>query len=412
MFCPECGTQIPDDSVFCPECGTNLMSGQPVPAPGGGPQPVPGPAPVYGQTSRTPSGDKKPPILPIAAAVLAALALLLVVLAILKPWKTKEPAETASTEESVQETPAAEPAPEQEDGRSSENASAPETPAASPAPTQTPTPTATPTPTPSPTAAPTVTPAPIIFDGQTPAAPTDGVSGSIDGVIYFADVYEYLTLRTADSTSAPAIALLPAWTDMVILEYGASPMVKVQTVYSGTSMVGYVNKDYIAAQGSTAKRAGRTAPESSTIWYADVEEFLTLRSAASTSASALGYVEPLGAMREIEWSGKMVKVVSLDSGITGWVNSDYIVSDPSRATRVHYSGYSDIGELYYVKANEFITLRERASTSGAEILKIPTGEPVRVHDWTNSTFCYVSYSPHGSEDTYYGYVMRSYLRRP
>ncbi|MGC9167900.1 MAG: DUF2116 family Zn-ribbon domain-containing protein [Desulfurella sp.] len=24
MFCPNCGTQIPDDSKFCPSCGTRF----------------------------------------------------------------------------------------------------------------------------------------------------------------------------------------------------------------------------------------------------------------------------------------------------------------------------------------------------------------------------------------------------
>lgn len=24
MFCPECGKEIPDDSVFCPECGARI----------------------------------------------------------------------------------------------------------------------------------------------------------------------------------------------------------------------------------------------------------------------------------------------------------------------------------------------------------------------------------------------------
>ncbi len=28
MYCPKCGTQLPDDAVFCIKCGTNLATAQ------------------------------------------------------------------------------------------------------------------------------------------------------------------------------------------------------------------------------------------------------------------------------------------------------------------------------------------------------------------------------------------------
>lgn len=41
MFCPNCGTQIPDESKFCPSCGAPLGRSQQVQTPASSPEPVP-----------------------------------------------------------------------------------------------------------------------------------------------------------------------------------------------------------------------------------------------------------------------------------------------------------------------------------------------------------------------------------
>ena len=61
MFCPYCGTQLPDGSAFCGHCGKPLTaqaSPQPTPQPpvGGGPAPVP----PSGGVSGAPKPPKKP----------------------------------------------------------------------------------------------------------------------------------------------------------------------------------------------------------------------------------------------------------------------------------------------------------------------------------------------------------------
>ena len=232
--------------------------------------------------------------------------------------------------------------------------------------------------------------------------------------MYYADVYEYLTLRSAASTSASALALLPAFTEMYYIEDAADPMVKVQ-VAGGSGLIGYVNQDYITRMGSPAVRASRgsllasdaglQSSSSDVIYYADVYESLTLRSAASTSASAVGYVEPFGAMRALEHKVGMVRVVSLATGETGWVNSDYIVLDPALCVRAGANSTSstDFGS-YRVNANEFITLRDYPSTSGRQIERILTGHYVTVLEKTSSTFWKVR-----AESGNVGYVMCSYL---
>ncbi len=46
MFCPNCGTQLPDSTKFCPNCGAQLAQAQPAPQPEQAPaQPMPQPEP-------------------------------------------------------------------------------------------------------------------------------------------------------------------------------------------------------------------------------------------------------------------------------------------------------------------------------------------------------------------------------
>ena len=167
------------------------------------------------------------------------------------------------------------------------------------------------------------TPTPLdIPESETSASPQ-----SVDGIIYEADVYESLTLRTQPSTSAEAICLLPAYTQMWIIENTNDTMVKIVTLEN--NLTGYVNKNYITPQGAVMQRAGKSQPQTSsnmTVCYANVEEFLTLRNAPSTSAEAIDYLPPYTAMYVLEWSGKMAKVVVVETGQTGYVNGDYIIT--------------------------------------------------------------------------------------
>lgn len=167
------------------------------------------------------------------------------------------------------------------------------------------------------------TPTPL----EIPQSQDAAVPQSVDGIIYQADVYESLTLRTQPSTSAEAICLLPAYTEMYIIERTNDTMVKIITVEN--NLTGYVNKNYITPKGAIMERAGKSQPQSyssSSVYYANVDEFLTLRNAPSTSAEAIDYLPPYTAMYVLEWSGKMAKVIVVETGQTGYVNGDYIIT--------------------------------------------------------------------------------------
>ncbi|ACV21286.1 Predicted membrane protein [Slackia heliotrinireducens] len=99
MFCPHCGTQLPDGSAFCANCGSQLNAA---------PNPAPAPMPGYGGAVAQPTGSfdiKK--FLPIIIAV-AAVALLLILFLVIRPFGgsgnanlrklvTMEPEEIAQT---------------------------------------------------------------------------------------------------------------------------------------------------------------------------------------------------------------------------------------------------------------------------------------------------------------------------
>ena len=288
-----------------------------------------------------------------------------------------------------------------------------------PTPTLTPTPSMTPTPTPTPSMTPTPTPTPTPVPEETPqvldrnAAAAGGKISSVDNVVYIADVYEYLTLRDAPSTGAKAICLLPPYSAMYITEYTNNTMVKVVTVDNGYA--GYVNRNYITPQGSATVRAGKSrtpAVSSDTVYYADVYDYLTLRSAASTSAGELDRLPPYTAMYVHSWTNGMAYVTVADSGATGYVNADYISSNPNAMVRAGKSssgsapvhGFS-VGDYCYADVNEYLTLRNAPSTSAGELNRLPDGTRLLILELTNSTMMKVRVESTGEV----GYVNRNYV---
>ena len=277
-------------------------------------------------------------------------------------------------------------------------------------PTPSPTPSLTPTPTPTPTPVPEESPK--VLDQN--AAAADGKASSVDNVVYIADVYEYLTLRDAPSTSAKAICLLPPYSTMYITEYTNNTMVRVVTVDNGYA--GYVNRNYITPQGSATVRAGKSktpAVTSDTLYYADVYDYLTLRNAASTSAGELDRLPPYTAMYVHSWTNGMAYVTVVDSGATGYVNADYISSNPNAMVRAGKSssgsapvhGFS-VGDYCYADVNEYLTLRNAPSTSAGELNRLPDGTKLLILELTNSTMMKVRVVSTGEV----GYVNRDYVK--
>lgn len=251
----------------------------------------------------------------------------------------------------------------------------------------------------------------VILNEEQVAEDTDSSKiTSIDGTIYQADVYEYLTLRESPSTSAPAVCLLPLYTKVQIIEDSNSTMVKVATM--DTQITGYVNKEYLTPEGAMLQRAGKKQDTYSnmTIYYADVYETMTLRNAASTDAATVAYLEPYTAMYIIGKANGMANVHVVDSGLEGWVNPEYLSSDVNSFVRAGKSNESAAdtfvkGQICYAAVNEFLTLRDAPDTSGNAITTLKTGTQMEVLEVVNDEYCQVKVSETGEM----GYVMSAYL---
>ena len=148
--------------------------------------------------------------------------------------------------------------------------------------------------------------------------------------IYYADVYDYLTLRNDASTSAGEIDRLLPFTAMYVHDW-ANGMAYVTVVDTGQQ--GWVNASYITDDPNNTVRAGKSQSSSATghgfsvgnYCFADVNEYLTLRDAPSTSAGEIARLPDDTMMVILELTNDtMMKVQVVSTGQVGYVNRNYV----------------------------------------------------------------------------------------
>lgn len=130
-----------------------------------------------------------------------------------------------------------------------------------------------------------------------------------------------------------------------------------------------------------------------TYFVVNCKEWITLRSAPSTSASALERI-PLGqAVGYIEDAGNGFYKINYD-GVVGYAAASYLSTNKPTSTR---------RKAKVVNCKEWITLRQTPSTSAASLARIPLGS-------------YVSYISNASDGFYCieyngmrGYALQAYL---
>ena len=148
--------------------------------------------------------------------------------------------------------------------------------------------------------------------------------------IYYADVYDYLTLRNDASTSAGEIDRLLPFTAMYAHDW-AHGMAYVTVVDTGQQ--GWVNASYITDDPNKTVRAGKSKSASATghgfsvgnYCFADVNEYLTLRNGPSTSAAEITRLPDDTMLIILELTNDtMMKVVVVSTGQVGYVNRNYV----------------------------------------------------------------------------------------
>ncbi len=146
-------------------------------------------------------------------------------------------------------------------------------------------------------------------------------------------------------------------------------------------------------------RAASSGSQAGSVWYADCEEYITLRAEPSTSAQALTTIPRGGQMTYVSPAGDFTCVEY--QGQRGYVLTSYIkpVSGSAAVSPGNYGGE------WTADCDEYLTLRASASTGAAELDTIPSGGAVELIGWQGA-FALVDY------DGGRGWALAVYLSRP
>ena len=146
-----------------------------------------------------------------------------------------------------------------------------------------------------------------------------------DRTIYYADVYDYLTLRQSASTDATEIGRLSAYSSMYVLE-NKNGMAEVYALDTGET--GYVNADYITPNPYAFTRAGKTEASSAitqnTRYSLLCDEYVTLRDAPSTSGVEIRKVYKNEYVYYVEAGNSEFTKVQTENGDVGYIMSKYL----------------------------------------------------------------------------------------
>lgn len=162
----------------------------------------------------------------------------------------------------------------------------------------------------------------VINHVVTPSSPQ--VTSFGIGDIYLSDVYSFLSLRSASSTSSSCIVKLAPCTELVILKNSTNNMVYVRVnegLYSGYT--GYVSASYITKRGYGLQRG---SINSSYYYVSGVKEYLPIRSIPEIDDRYLiGKVYNGDNVMLLEkTNNKFWKVKDVDHNVVGYVVADYL----------------------------------------------------------------------------------------
>lgn len=144
-------------------------------------------------------------------------------------------------------------------------------------------------------------------------------SESSQGTLWVVNCEEWISLRSSANTSASRLAKIPLGASCEYLGSASNGFYKVR--YNGTT--GYALSQYLSSQ--TSSYSSGSSPSTTTLRVVNCEEWISLRSSASTSASRLDKI-PLGATCEYLGSASNGFYKVRYNGTTGYALSQYLSS--------------------------------------------------------------------------------------
>lgn len=212
------------------------------------------------------------------------------------------------------------------------------------------------------------------------------LAGSYLGTMRVVNCDSWVSLRSYASTSASRITTVPLGAYVEAYYYNSE---FTKCTYNGYT--GYILSTYLTGTGnSTAASYSGSYLGKKTI--VNCNEFVTLRSSPSTSASAVTRVAKGQQVDVYYYNDTFSKCYY--NGLSGYILSYYLGSS--------YTPTPVYGNAYVVNCDEWVSLRSYASTSASRLCKVPLGACVEAY-YYNSEFSECYYNG------YHGYILNKYL---
>lgn len=215
------------------------------------------------------------------------------------------------------------------------------------------------------------------------------LAGSYLGDLRVVNCDEWVTLRASPSTKAASLCKVPLGAVVEGYYYNTE---FTECYYNG--MWGYILSSYLASYSTPVVYSDYLGTKQ----VINCNEWVTLRSAPSTSASAVTRVPKGQYVEAYYYNGEFSRCYY--NGMTGYILSYYLGSVRNYID-INLNG-DYMGDAYVVNCDEWVSLRSLPSTSASRILKVPLGAVVDAY-YYNSTFSYCYYNG------CWGYILNDYL---
>ncbi len=188
---------------------------------------------------------------------------------------------------------------------------------------------------------------------------------------------EFLSLRTRPDPSADRIKkLAPGALVRILGEEGDFAFVEE----IATGETGYAMRKYLFGLPSDFAAPTPVPPRQPGRYRVEAEEFLSLRASPDTKADRLAVLDPGAEVEVLLFEGSFARAKDLASGLEGYVLASYLIPvEESSAPALPPAGvYTAPGDVYYVIAEQFLSLRVDPDASSERVAKLPRGERVSI----------------------------------